>query len=794
MAHPITGDRRLPHLTSSPPCGGGSAQTAIAADSRVRKQYPPSRTRSHQQHDSPSPRIKKEPSESLQLLSLADSVRPSHGTNDTRPAKRPAIEQEWHPSKIGPGSASPAYSPGRHDHDYAHIHSPPPDSSSAGGYQSAHQTPVSSPRGVSHFATLARQNNRARGYHPEPEGKYFDPRPTSGHSSQGDYSADGDIKPLLQPETRPISQEQLVNEVKGIYAGLVMVEKKCVEICAQQAQTTNKLSNEQWQALIALHRTLLHEHHDFFLASQHPTASPALQRLPTKYAMPARMWRHGIHSFLELLRHRLPHSLEHMLSFVYLAYQMMGLLMESVPAFHETWIECLGDLARYRMAIEEADLRDRETWSNVARMWYQKAADRSPDTGRIQHHLAVLARPNIVCQLFYYSKALISVNPFPNARDSIMLLFNPLLDVATPPGQKARPDAPPSKHSKLETSLVTAAGLLFTKGVIDQYCFQAERFTLELENHIARSGVNWKVQGPEVASALIALLFDFGSDNNYLWQIFRANHDKLKGSQPEAQQQQQQPPQQQQQEGSTTITPDPMAKERIHGEFWGHNSPINANAFRQATLPPEHRVNIKFESADEVTSYALPVWSKTISIVAGKLGDRNILPFLHLTLAFLWSLSYVPGALIYVEKYVPWNVLAVSLNSLSRSGVVDAHVESKEFPQQQSGTGRQLPEDFPMRGLVWAPYYFPSDFFEGQVVDEDERSLELPSHAAPRAERCLWLGVRLASLNRYFTYDASTKKYGCTNFALSLSGSASMHTLRVQTPPGAERDLQMADV
>src|ERR1700753_4507835 len=109
------------------------------------------------------------------------------------------------------------------------------------------------------------------------------------------------------------------------------------------------------------------------------------------------MWRHGIHSFLELLRHRLPYSLKHMLSFVYLAYQMMGLLMESVPIFHETWIECLGDLARYRMAIEEADMRDRETWSNVARTWDNKAADRSPDTGRIQHHLAVLARPTLVC-------------------------------------------------------------------------------------------------------------------------------------------------------------------------------------------------------------------------------------------------------------------------------------------------------------------------------------------------------------------------------------------------------------
>jgi hypothetical protein len=78
-----------------------------------------------------------------------------------------------------------------------------------------------------------------------------------------------------------------------------MVEKKCVEIDQQQAATTNKLTNEQWQALITLHRTLLHEHHHFFLAIQHLSSSPALKRLATKYAMPARMWRHCIHSFID---------------------------------------------------------------------------------------------------------------------------------------------------------------------------------------------------------------------------------------------------------------------------------------------------------------------------------------------------------------------------------------------------------------------------------------------------------------------------------------------------------------
>lgn len=105
-------------------------------------------------------------------------------------------------------------------------------------------------------------------------------------------ASDDNYDIILQPETRPISQEQLVAEVKGIYAGLVMVEAKCIEVDNKQAllsqadpQAQPKLNNEQWQALIALHRTLLHEHHDFFLASQHPSASPALRRLASKYAM-----------------------------------------------------------------------------------------------------------------------------------------------------------------------------------------------------------------------------------------------------------------------------------------------------------------------------------------------------------------------------------------------------------------------------------------------------------------------------------------------------------------------------
>lgn len=188
---------------------------------------------------------------------------------------------------------------------------------------------------------------------------------SGGESPPGDEPPEGsevDPEMLLQPDTRPISHEQLVVEVKGIYAGLVMVEAKCIDIderqsaAAQEKDPSKKidLKNDQWQSLIALHKQLLHEHHDFFLASQHPSASPALSRLAAKYSMPARMWRHGIHAFLEVLRHRLPQSLEHMLAFIYIAYSMMALLYETVSTFEDTWIECLGNFQKFKLDFRYA--------------------------------------------------------------------------------------------------------------------------------------------------------------------------------------------------------------------------------------------------------------------------------------------------------------------------------------------------------------------------------------------------------------------------------------------------------
>ena len=83
-----------------------------------------------------------------------------------------------------------------------------------------------------------------------------------------------------------------------------------------------------------------------------------------------------------------------MIIFIYLAYQMMSLLLEAILSCEDAWIECLGDLSRYRMAIENEELRDPKTWCNVAKYWYCKAADRIPNIGCLYYYLAILVRPN----------------------------------------------------------------------------------------------------------------------------------------------------------------------------------------------------------------------------------------------------------------------------------------------------------------------------------------------------------------------------------------------------------------
>ena len=86
--------------------------------------------------------------------------------------------------------------------------------------------------------------------------------PPDIHEDSTYMSTQAEPEMLLQPETPHLSHEQLVVEVKGIYAGLVMVEAKCIDIDKKQTAAAYKkdltqrvqVESDQWQYLIALHK------------------------------------------------------------------------------------------------------------------------------------------------------------------------------------------------------------------------------------------------------------------------------------------------------------------------------------------------------------------------------------------------------------------------------------------------------------------------------------------------------------------------------------------------------------
>ncbi|OAF99384.1 uncharacterized protein CC84DRAFT_394084 [Paraphaeosphaeria sporulosa] len=539
---------------------------------------------------------------------------------------------------------------------------------------------------------------------------------------------------LLQPDSRPISQEQLASEVKSIYAGLTMVETKCIHVDRAQAAAlqdgsdpTSRLASDHWQALIALHRTLLHEHHDFFLASQHPSASPALRRLAAKYSMPARMWKHGIHSFLELLRRRLPESIDYMLAFIYLAYQMMALLYETVPAFEDTWIECLGDLGRYRMAIEDENPRDRETWAGVARSWYSKAADKNPSVGRLYHHLAILARPNALRQLYYYARSLTCVKPFPSARESILTLLDPML---------SRPAESYSHDLPIDTSFIQAHGILFGKHSAERFEDARFAFQSQLDNHIGRVTAKWKEQGVYIAVTNLAGLFNYGSDDSILRQILILHDRQLTRS----------------------------ANSSSHSDEGSRSpSPVEDDKSSQTLSESEVPAQIEILSSDFIFSRAYLLTMTTLTLVLRRIGDKNVLPHVHVLLAFIStfaSIKYVA----HFNDHAPWTELVSFLNTLLKSEQRPERIfPGPVFPADRADS-LPLPEDYLIRGQIWSQWYFPEEWFKREH-DEEDRSLELASTVKLRTERVLHLGFELATFDRWISYDEQTHTFSVTNLS-----------------------------
>ncbi|KAF3031255.1 hypothetical protein E8E12_001203 [Didymella heteroderae] len=505
---------------------------------------------------------------------------------------------------------------------------------------------------------------------------------------------------LLQPDSRPITQEQLTSEVKSIYAGLTMVETKCIHVDREQAaapEDPNKeLSPDHWQALIALH------------------PSPALRRLAEKYTMPARMWKHGIHSFLELLRQDIEKRKEYMLAFIILAYQMVALLYETVPAFENTWIECLGDLGRYRMTIEETDISHRETWRKIAWSWYSKAADNNPLVGRLYHHLAILARPNLLQQIYYYGRSMHSVEPFPNAGDSVRTLFKSFLE-----NDKDNKPFEYTPGLPIDALFTMVHALQFSLLVKDWKDQARQDLKSSLDEHIDRATAEWKEQGVYIAVTNISAWFDYGFDRNSLRHVFLLRRKERKDL-------------------HFVAAPNLQSSKDLQEPLY---------------TKQELRHMLSENERDPVFRERKMLTNEMFALALHRIGDKNVLSHVHIMLAFIATIAASDIA-SHIIDHTPWtdvvdflNTLIKTENQQSQGNSINESLAQPVFPAEGEKRAKDdppLPEDWLIRGLIWAEEYLPANWFDREV-DADDRYLELASTAHRRSIRILRLGCQISS-------------------------------------------------
>ncbi len=246
------------------------------------------------------------------------------------------------------------------------------------------------------------------------------------------------------------------------------------------------------------------------------------------------------------------------------------------------------------------------------------------------------------------------------------------------------------------------------------------------DNYIAKAGTKFKGNGVYATISNFAALFEYGSPRaGASKSIFRTHFDDAKPREDKL----------------SKVNP------AIQGEPMDPSEPQGMDVDNPAVPISEASLS--------VVSQASRLVSLTFSAALKRTRDKNVYPLVHVSMVFFWSLTTAEEAIKLIEKDVPWNAICLFLNALvpeykamkaKNLARAYARLDSVEFPQPEAGTSRPLFEDFPLRGQVYTAKYYPETWFSDGGVDEEERSLELPSMNEPRVERILWIGRRLADV------------------------------------------------
>ncbi|ETS61663.1 hypothetical protein PaG_04161 [Moesziomyces aphidis] len=186
--------------------------------------------------------------------------------------------------------------------------------------------------------------------------------------------ADVAFTPAIDPAD-PRALQAHVLEIKKVYRSISAMETALQEAHHAEADKARLAMAEYvppdvrdpsyWITMISRHRSLADLHSSFFEMTCRPELPRSVQELAETYNLPSRLWQNAFHLMLESLRSNLasqpPHQpasrktelLDYLTEFIYFAYSFYSALHESerYKNFGRAWIESLGDLSRYRMAV-----------------------------------------------------------------------------------------------------------------------------------------------------------------------------------------------------------------------------------------------------------------------------------------------------------------------------------------------------------------------------------------------------------------------------------------------------------
>ncbi|KAK1055790.1 hypothetical protein LTR33_014048, partial [Friedmanniomyces endolithicus] len=119
--------------------------------------------------------------------------------------------------------------------------------------------------------------------------------------------------------------------------------------------------------------------------------------------------------------------------------------------------------------------------------------------------------------------------------------------------------------------------------------------------------------------------------------------------------------------------------------------------------------------------------------------------------------------LVFGPDEIVWAQVAGYLNQLTRLRPVTDHLiqsARQGIWLEKAGEGKPLPEDYSIRGLVWAYFAFCPGWFDSDSDEDWLRNVETSGTHLARADRALYYGLRLAFLLRTASAESQARHLG----------------------------------